>query len=238
MAFPSWEGMLTVGGETDLRLFLKIGRACYDEIISHFTRKNSIIRCLDFGIGCGRTARHFYRSLGKIELHGCGVDRHSIEWLYNNVPFIIPVNSNKTPPLSCENDYFDVIYSVSVFSHLNEQAFRDWICELARITVSGGKIIFTIHGNHALSVLQKRDNGASVGVNPEAFLGILDLYNKEGFSWMPQSTTSDDIDVGQYGISFVSHTRLNRLLPNNTRMTNHKPAAISNWQDIVVLENL
>ena len=123
--FPLSQEMLTVGGETDLRLFLSIGYACFESI-----RKNipddfkPPIKLLDFGIGCARTMRFFFRELDKFHCYGCDVDRRAIEYVQDSVPFIKAKMTNNLPPLPYPKEFFDLVYSVSVFSHLDYKAFN------------------------------------------------------------------------------------------------------------------
>lgn len=59
VAFPDSESMINVGGETDLRMFLKTGLGCFRKIRGHLPPKLADLSILDFGVGCGRTARFF-----------------------------------------------------------------------------------------------------------------------------------------------------------------------------------
>ena len=53
------------------------------------------------------------------------------------------------PPTRYPDNYFDFIYSVSVFTHLPEEMQFRWLAELARITKRKGYLILSVHGaNH------------------------------------------------------------------------------------------
>jgi len=238
VSFPTWKDMVTVGGETDLRLFLQIGRSCFEDIIKHIPQQKEMLRILDFGVGCGRTARHFYQDLEKYEVHGCDVDAPPIEYIYENIPFIQPLLSTNAPPLPYKSNYFNVIYSVSVFSHLKKSAFYAWADELSRILAKGGTLVITIHGLHALDITRKKESVSSIGIAEKAFKNAESLIEKEGFIWMPQETTSPDIDTTQYGISFVDKNRLLEFLPPSLKLKHYGEGEIGDWQDLVVLEKL
>jgi len=238
VSFPAWQDMITVGGETDLRLFLKIGRNCYDDIIKYLPKTKNTQRILDFGVGCARTARHFYQKTPQYEVHGCDVDVTPIEYISNNIPFIQPLVSNNEPPLPYESDYFDVIYSVSVFSHLKEKSFYDWAKELSRILKKGGLLIITIHGLHALNITRNKESVSSIGITEKAFENAESLIEKDGFIWMPQETTSLDIDTTQYGISFVDKNKLAEYLPSSLKVIHYGEGEIGGWQDMVVLQKI
>ena len=232
---PAWKDMITVGGETDLRIFLEIGRGCFRDMFKYLESKGQKLRMLDFGVGCGRTARHFFQHLEQYEMHGCDVDQAPIEYLYKQVPSIQPLCSPNSPPLPYEANYFDAIYSVSVFSHLNEKAFLEWTKELSRIIRPGGLLVISIHGEHALNVTKGKDNIGDMGIDESQFYLAKSEFETEGFMWLPQKTSSSDIDVGQYGISFVNRKFIDRVICPTLRLVHYGSGEVGGWQDLVVL---
>lgn len=105
-------------------------------------------RVLDFGCGLGRTLRHFAAS--GWELHGCDVDRSSLEWTEQALPFARYELSSEEPPLPYSEGFFDALYAVSVFTHFDAAAQQRWSRELARILRSGGIAAVTTMGPRAL----------------------------------------------------------------------------------------
>jgi hypothetical protein len=148
------------------------------------------------------------------------------------------VVSSNEPPLPYASDYFDAIYSVSVFSHLNQTAFYAWADELSRIMKRGSVLIITIHGLTALTTLRTRQRPSSIGIDEEVFNTKEKDFGQSGFIWMPQTAGSVDIDVNQYGISFVDKERLKSHLPTSLKIIHHGDGEIGGWQDLVVLEKL
>lgn len=238
VSFPAWQDMITVGGETDLRLFLQIGRSCYEAIVQYLSKKAERLRILDYGVGCCRTARHFYQDLTQYEIHGCDVDTTPIEYISKDIPFIQPLLSSNDPPLPYPSNYFDAIYSVSVFSHFKESAFYSWADELSRILRQGGILVITIHGLHALNITRNKKDVSSIGINEKTFRSAESMFERNGFIWMPQETTSGDIDTTQYGISFIHEGTLTAHLPSSLKVIHYGEGEIGNWQDLVVLEKV
>jgi len=107
---------------------------------------------LDFGCGAGRVAVELKKLTQSCRLFGCDIDAEAITWAHNNLvgTGCFEVNS-ATPPTAYADDFFDVAYSVSVFTHLDEQAQESWLGELARIVKPGGTVIATTHGRLALA---------------------------------------------------------------------------------------
>ncbi len=109
---------------------------------------------LDFGCGCGRTILQWdLPALRK--LIACDVDGPAIAWMkqaydgtkYSQLSFM---HTRFDPPLPFPNDHFDLIYSVSIFSHLSGEDERTWLTELARVLCPGGIALITVQGHSAV----------------------------------------------------------------------------------------
>jgi SAM-dependent methyltransferase len=83
-------------------------------------------------------------------LYGTDIDAEAIEWLQNNNAKIAEFSVNPNiPPTSFEDNKFDFIYSISIFTHLPEKMQFAWLEELKRISKPGGYLLVTVHGeNH------------------------------------------------------------------------------------------
>jgi SAM-dependent methyltransferase len=109
---------------------------------------------LDFGCGCGRTARH-WRSLG-LDLHGCDYNSELVAWCRENLPFMRAVVNKPEPPSPYPPDTFDVVYAISIFTHLTERSQLRWLDEWRRILRPEGLLLFTTHGDsHRLKLGEK-----------------------------------------------------------------------------------
>jgi SAM-dependent methyltransferase len=107
---------------------------------------------LDFGCGCGRVLRHWQRMSG-VEIHGAEPEDRLREWCAHNLPFASISRSPALPPLPYETDAFDLVYAVSVLTHLTERAQLLWMTELGRVIRPGGLLLLTIHGDRYLDRL-------------------------------------------------------------------------------------
>jgi SAM-dependent methyltransferase len=99
---------------------------------------------LDFGVGCGRVARH-WKGIAT-EVHGSDYNPILVEWCRANLPFVKASTNQLNPPLSYPDNRFDFIYALSVFTHLTEVQQHAWSAELQRVTRPGGHVLFTTHG--------------------------------------------------------------------------------------------
>jgi len=112
------------------------------------THLHEFSRVLDWGIGCGRVARHFPASRGSI-LTGCDIDGDNIDWCTKHLSGTF-VASELTPPLPFADATFDVVYGISVFTHFREPMQLRWLEELSRVTRPGALLLLTVHGQTAI----------------------------------------------------------------------------------------
>ncbi len=107
---------------------------------------------LDFGVGCGRVLKWFALNLDESRCHGMDVREACTNWLNENYPGRYS-HGSPHPPLDYPDNHFDLVYSLSVFSHLNYASNRAWLTELTRVCRPGGRIILSTHGTFALFVI-------------------------------------------------------------------------------------
>jgi SAM-dependent methyltransferase len=103
-------------------------------------------RVLDFGSGAGRTLRHFAGEAEVAEFWGCDIDRPSIEWMHQSLcPPFHAWQMISVPPLALEHGSFDLIYAVSVFTHLTDNS-TPWLLELHRMLKPDGLLVVSFMG--------------------------------------------------------------------------------------------
>lgn len=138
-----------VAGIADAGYFLTSGRRTA-EIVAESAQRGGrdihrIDSILDFGCGCGRVARH-WPGLTGAEVSGCDYNPELVAWVDRNLPHVSAAQNQLEPPLPFDAARFELIYSISVFTHLTEPLQRRWLQELARVIRPGGLLLFTTHG--------------------------------------------------------------------------------------------
>ena len=103
-------------------------------------------RCLDFGSGVGRALRHFATEAEQAEFWGCDIDGSSIRWSVENLspPFRF-FQIGEFPALPFEDNSFDLVYAVSVMSHIHS-TWHQWLMEIRRVLKPGGFFFATFLG--------------------------------------------------------------------------------------------
>jgi SAM-dependent methyltransferase len=153
-----------VSGAANVEWFLLGGRWARESILEVLESAGLELRpgarVLDFGCGCGRVARHWLAA-GNVELVGTDADREAVRWCRRHLSGGRFEENAAEPPLPLPANAFDLVYALSVFTHLPELRQHAWLDELWRVLVPGGLLALTLHG--------------------EAYLGDLDDAQREAF---------------------------------------------------------
>jgi SAM-dependent methyltransferase len=152
-----------VAGTAGLEWFLDSGRQQAAIIRSAAERNGAPLEAtrslLDFGCGCGRVLRH-WAGLDGPAIHGSDYNERLVGWCEANLPFVTASVNALAPPVRYEDARFDVVYAISVFTHLRHDLERAWIDELSRITAPGGLLLLTTHGDSYADRLDADERGS------------------------------------------------------------------------------
>jgi len=220
-------------------------------------------KLLDFGCGCGRLARMFKNC--PHELFGCDVDARHVDWIDKNLKYMKAVHSSVRPPLPYQDNSFDGIISVSVFTHLNETSQDEFLMELYRVSQPGARLFLTVHGDRALQrALTEHTIREMIWVDEELFQKARKNFaqDKHAFilqqghltttakketaksflrrfmkRWRPQSANSrlQVREPFEYGIAFLSENYIRSHWSRWFEIQDFRHGAIHDFQDIIVL---
>ena len=163
-AYPPALLRFRVNGSLGANRFLEVGervgqdiQAALLNLVKGIEPRQSV---LDFGCGCGRTLLWLIRQFPDTRFHGTDVDAEAIEWRRRNLRSAEFRVNSPLPPLPYDDEQFDLIYALSVFTHLSDAHQRSWLPELRRILCRGGTLLLTVHGEevwkHLSAEQQKR----------------------------------------------------------------------------------
>ncbi len=195
---------------------------------------------LDFGCGSGRVLPHMAALAPAARCYGCDVDGAAIVWAARHRPEFGWAASGSEPPLPFASESFDLVYSISVFSHLDEALQDRWLGELRRILVPGGTALLSVHGAHALDDFRSGQAGTSwchAGAFARGPLGageiVFEPYLRSVWN------RSDLAGVGsEYGLTFHGADYLRRHWSDWLEVVAVRERAISGWQDLVVCRRI
>jgi len=114
-------------------------------------------KILDWGCGPARIVRHLPALLPHSKIYGSDYNVNTITWCKENIPDIEFITNRLEPPFPVTNDFFDIVYALSVFTHLSKQNHTKWMNELFRMIKPGGIFLITTQGNAFLDKLTKNE---------------------------------------------------------------------------------
>lgn len=183
----------------------------------------------DWGCGCGRVLRHFVETapfvgaeINKNQLLiGLDIDDVNIAWCTQNMTEIACFERLSLTGFRLADSTVDLLYGISVMTHLTEVNQKLWLREIARIVKPGGCVILTIHGEYATYRIP--DNIA---------LPFMDLFGF--FDALPDAAIGTE-RKRYYRATFQSRGHVMREWANYFEVLDVIPAANSFIQDFVVL---
>jgi ubiquinone/menaquinone biosynthesis C-methylase UbiE len=112
---------------------------------------------LDFGCAAARMLRHYPPGSGaEAERWGVDINARHITWCQQNLsPPLRFATTTTAPHLPFEDNYFDLVYCGSVFTHISDLADA-WLLELRRVLRVEGHAYVTIHDEHTLELVLTR----------------------------------------------------------------------------------
>ena len=147
LLFPPKSLVTRVHGDSEISEFLAAGWQISKDIKAALKKNGKDFgefqSVLDFGCGCGRVMIWNAAESNSISLYGTDIDAEAISWCQQNIKFAQFNVNQALPPLAYEDNQFDLIYLISVFTHLNEEMQLKWLQELERITKPGGIVLIT-----------------------------------------------------------------------------------------------
>ncbi len=177
---------------------------------------------LDFGCGCGRVLSNLQNIDTQCRFYGTDIDQELIKWCKSNLPNIQWSTNGFQPPLPFAENTFDLIYAISVFTHLNEELQNSWLAELQRVARPGAIIILSVHGDNMITQLAK---------------SYQDQIYSKGFLYLTGATGALKLDKLPDFYQTTYHTKeyIRREWANYCEVISHIDRGIHNHHDAVLL---
>jgi len=129
---------VVIGGYNDYRQVV--------DLAEHYGVDLTSSKVLDWGCGHGRVIRHFADGHRVAEAWGVDIDAENVTWLQRGVPSVRASTVPLHPPSDLPSGHFDLVYGISVMTHLTRDVQETWLRELRRITRPGGLVLLTFAG--------------------------------------------------------------------------------------------
>jgi SAM-dependent methyltransferase len=180
--------------------FLASGKETLENLVYLLSRIGKRIQdfesILDYGCGAGRSSR-FFMLYGAKRLPTCvDVDPDQIAYCQSTLSRLgrferIP----EYPPTALAHESFDLVFSVSTFTHFREDMQHAWLAELRRVTRLGGILVLSIHGRNSAHTIP-----------PERVAE----YQRTGFLFVKGAARSAH-NPEYYHLAFHSHDYVRRV---------------------------
>lgn len=144
----------------DYEKYYTDGQKTAEWLTGHFKRhiNTENVKIFDWGCGPGRVIRHLHSFTGSdCKFYGTDYNAKSIAWCSENLPDIEFNRNSNEAELPYENNFFDIIYGISVFTHLSEKMHTLWFNELLRVLKPGGIMLFTTQGKNFRNKLTRTE---------------------------------------------------------------------------------
>lgn len=111
----------------------------------HIELKNVTI--LDWGCGPARIIRHLPNVINNnCKYYGTDYNKKTIVWCKQNLKNIHFNLNTLEAKLPYKDNFMDVVYGISIFTHLSEKMHYDWFNELYRVLKPNGIMFITTQG--------------------------------------------------------------------------------------------
>lgn len=230
---PDVDNIHRVGGpRANKQTYLYGGMTTFvqlDKITTEFVgrRITEFDTVVDWGVGCGRVARHFWESpVSGLPSNpsqtfiGVDIDAVNVDWCRRNLADHGDFSLLSLEGFDLPDSSVDLLYGISVMTHLSEYHQHLWLREISRILRPGGCAILTTHGETAYA-------------NPT--LIALPFVDKFGFfDGMADAAIGSDMDT-YYRSTFHARWYVREQWSRYFDILDIIPAANAFLQDFVVV---
>ncbi len=212
-----------IGSSTSIGSFLSIGQTAY-ETIAHTVEQHGkplaeYRAIFDFGCGCGRTLLWLAQHPASFALAGSDIDAGAIRWCRRHYTFADFRTNGTYPPTSYAPESFDLIYTISVFTHLNEPQQFAWLREFERLLEPGGLALISVLGRDVWQHLPPHH---------------VRTMEEKGFIFVGFEPTSD-LFPQSYQTTYHSRAYIEEHYPAWFDILDYIPRGVNNHQDLLVL---
>lgn len=195
-------------------------------------------RYLDFGCSSARTVRTFFGAYPEMKWAGVDPLKPSIDWAASVFPEIDLYVNGRWPEMDMfEDQSFDGMYALSIWSHFSELTSIEWLNEMYRLIKPGGFAVITCNGFseilRRLWIEEGKQDYLSQDVLQRAFNGLM----ASGFYFEPDLMKFPEFkDQSHWSHTFISRKWFRALEETGKwKMARYVDKQWGHKQDICVL---
>ncbi|WP_028602017.1 SAM-dependent methyltransferase [Ottowia thiooxydans] len=173
---------------------------------------------LEFASGHGRFTRHLVKAIGAERVVASDVVTDAVDFARETLG-VRAFASAARPEELVTPERYEVVFVLSLFSHLPKSSWSRWLTRLYDCVAPGGLLVFTTHGAEAV-----RRQGVTL--------------DDEGFFFAP-SSESNAIDAQEYGTAFTSADFVEAQITQHigaSSLLRHAPTWFWHHQDAWVIQ--
>jgi 2-polyprenyl-3-methyl-5-hydroxy-6-metoxy-1,4-benzoquinol methylase len=111
---------------------------------------------LDWGCGTGRVIQHIPNIVPEAVCHGCDSNNNRINWARKQIHQVqFSISEGVTLPYASQQ--FNLIFGISVLTHIAAEEQIEYVRELHRLLQPGGILILSTHGSRYTQQLSDRE---------------------------------------------------------------------------------
>jgi SAM-dependent methyltransferase len=191
---------------------------------------------LDLPCGHGRVLRTLRAAFPAAALTASDINRDGVDFCAR-VFGATPVYSEDDPASVDLPGPYDLIWCGSLFTHLDEGRWHDWLDRFRSILDVGGLLVFTSHGRHTAAamrnpelVLSPAGQPREYGITDSGIASVLEGYDESGFGFAAYPHDTYD----RFGVSASSPSWvLSELGARNYRVVTFIERGWDSHQDVV-----
>lgn len=231
---PPMKRRVRVGNHYRIDTFLTSGLRCYEPlkkaIKTYQDNPFQDLQVLDFGAGCGRTLQFSSKDFN--EIWATDIDAEAIDFIVQSYSGVNASCNNYDPPTEYEENFFDIIYSVSIWTHIPPENQEAWLREIQRILKPNGLALITFLGENCL---KSESFHQSYGFNltPDSLI-------EEGMTYIeyPKIVKRNSISQTEYsyGVTYHSNENIRKVWAQWFDVLDIQKGVIDNLQNLAVLK--
>ena len=188
--------------------------------------KDQIHDVLDFGCGSGRFLAGWVMLNSPFNLHGCDYNPLLTAWCKNNIPTVKVETNQLGQPVPFDDNSFDFIYLLSVFTHITIAEQKSLIAEFHRLLRPNGIIYITFHGERYYPMMFPlvRDGAKK--------------FNRDGFLIQHAGVEGSNTCWTIHRIDSIIELFSEFALLKHFRSVDRGPTDVASWQDSLILHKI